>query len=371
MNVLFISSWYPNSTNPLKGVFVKKHAAAIKSAGVDIEVLALTVSYSKRLFEKKITKTVDENGVPTHLIELNSRFYKIIHIDLILQFSFLKKYFYKSIKPTFKPDVIHANVLFPAGILGYWLTRKEKLPHVITEHWSKVDNFFSKSIYSKSGKKAYNNASFVTAVSEFLRKSISKHFSSTEKIKVVPNVVNTNVFSHKTKVPSGKLVFCCVANWIGGKRPDLLFNSLQEFSKISQKTIVLNVIGEGVLIDELKSIKWNFEVNYIGNVSPKRIADKLHESDYFLHASNMETFSIVIAEALSTGTPVLASDVGAISELVNKENGLLCKNDIEHWVKGLQTLVDTKFDNQKISVAAQNYGEEKIGKLFSNLYLSV
>ena len=74
MKVLFISSWYPNSTNPLKGVFVKKHAAAIKSAGVDIEVLALTVSYSKKFYEKKVYKTTDENGVVTHLIELNSRF---------------------------------------------------------------------------------------------------------------------------------------------------------------------------------------------------------------------------------------------------------------------------------------------------------
>ena len=78
MKVLFISSWYPNSVHPLKGLFVKKHAAAIKSAGVDIEVVAITVSPSSKTFEKKIYKHTDENGIVTHQIELNSRFYKWI-----------------------------------------------------------------------------------------------------------------------------------------------------------------------------------------------------------------------------------------------------------------------------------------------------
>src|SRR5436190_17009577 len=103
MKVLFISSWYPNSTNPLKGIFVKKHAEAIKKAGVEIEVLALTVNYSKRLYEKKVTVSTDENGIRTHLIEINSSVYKLIHVNLLLQCNFLKKYFKHEIKPSFKP----------------------------------------------------------------------------------------------------------------------------------------------------------------------------------------------------------------------------------------------------------------------------
>lgn len=371
MKVLFISSWYPNSTNPLKGVFVKKHAAAIKSAGIDIEVLAIIVSYSTKFFERRESKTTDENGVTTHTIELNSRFYKIIHVDLLLQFNFLKKYFYKKIEPVFKPDLIHSNVLFPAAIMGYWLSGKEKIPHVITEHWSKVDNFFSKSVYSKSGRKAYNSAAFVTVVSEFLRKSVSKHFDNPETIKVVPNVVDTNVFKYKAKSIADKIIFCCVAHWTGGKRPDLLFDALEKFAKSTQKPVVLNVIGEGDLIEELKQKKWNFEVNYLGNLFKQEMAEKLQEANFFLHASNMETFSIVIAEALATGTPVLASNVGAIPELINKENGLLCENKIESWHEGINELIKTNFEHKKIAELAQNYDSKKIGIKFSELYKKI
>lgn len=371
MNVLFIASWYPNSTNPLKGIFVRKHAEAIKRAGAEIEVLALTVGYSKRLLEKKVSRTKDENGIVTHLIEVNSRFYKLIHVDLLLQFSFLKKYFYKEVKPSFKPDVIHSNVLYPAAIMGYWLSKKENRPHLITEHWSKVDNFFSKSLYAKSGKKAYNTAKYVTAVSEFLAKSISKHFQSADKIKVIPNVVDTSIFSFKPKSENSKLTFCCVAHWNGVKRPDLIFNALEKFSKQSTKPILLNVIGEGVLLDELKNRKWNFEIKYLGNLVRQQLADQLQATDYFLHASTMETFSIVIAEALATGTPVLASNAGAIPELLSSTNGLLCENTVESWSKGLEQLCRTKFDNSKIAQQAQNFSLEKIGNRFLELYRSI
>jgi glycosyltransferase involved in cell wall biosynthesis len=371
MKVLFISSWYPNSTNPLKGIFVKKHAEAIKKAGVEIEVLALTVSYSNKLFEKKFSRAVDEAGITTHLIELNSRFYKFIHLDLILQFAYMKKYFYRKVKPNFSPDIIHSNVLFPAAILGYWLSKKENVPHIITEHWSKVDNFFAKSLYAKSGKKTYNTAKYVTAVSEFLAKSINKHFQAPDKIKVIPNVVDTSIFSLKPKSENSKLTFCCVAHWNGVKRPDLIFNALEIFSKQNTKPIVLNVIGEGALLEELKKRKWNFEVCYLGNLVRQQLAEKLQTSDYFLHASDMETFSIVIAEALATGTPVLASNAGAIPELINSTNGLLCENTLESWNRGLEQLCNMKFDNSKISEKAQSFSLERIGSRFLELYRSI
>lgn len=371
MKVLFISSWYPNSSNPLKGVFVKKHAAAIKKAGVEIEVLAITVNPRSGLFKKKFYREVDENGVVTHIIELNSFFYKFIHVDLIMQYSFLKKYYYRQIKPKFNPDIIHSNVIFPAGVLGYWLSKKEGIPHVMTEHWSKVDKFMSHSIYSGAAKKAYPSLKFVTVVSEFLKNSLSKHVSS-DKIKVVPNVVNTDVFNYKEKNPdASEIKFSCVAHWTNPKRPDLIFKSLNEFSKNAGKKIILNVVGEGYLLEELKRTNWNFSINYLGNLPPQKLAELHQQSDYFLHASEIETFSIVIAEALATGTPVLASNVGAIPELVNDANGLLCENTSESWVSGLKKIISVEHNTLRISEQVKSYSREKVGDKFIELYRSI
>ena len=368
MKVLFISSWYPNSTNPLKGVFVKKHAAAIKKAGVEIEVLAIVVNPRSGLFEKKFYREVDENGVVTHVIELNSFFYKFIHVDLIMQYSFLKKYYYRQVKPKFNPDIVHSNVIFPAGVLAYWLSKKENKPHVITEHWSKVDKFMSHSVYSGAGKKAYASAKFVTVVSEFLKSSLSKHLNA-DKIKVVPNVVNTEIFVYKEKSSSTtEIKFSCVAHWTKPKRPDLIFNALNEFSKSAGKKIILNVVGEGYLLEDLKKSNWNFSVNYLGNLSAQKLAELQQQSDYFLHASDIETFSIVIAEALATGTPVLASNVGAISELLDDNNGIICENTSDSWLAGLKNITQKNYNHQSINKNSDRFSLLKIGNEFKSLY---
>ncbi len=369
MKVLFISSWYPNSTNALKGLYIKKHAQAIHAAGVNIQVLALTVNPSKKVFEKKVYKVIDDKGIVTHLIELNSRFYKFLHLDLFLQFSFLKKYFYKNIVKEFNPDIIHSNVLYPAAIMGHWLAKKENKPHIITEHWSGVDKFLNKSLYSGLAKKAYSEAKYITAVSGFLKNTLTKQ-ASAEKIIIVPNVVNTERFCYNEKKrEADKIIFSCAAHWGRPKRPDLIFNALEEISKKIKQKIVLNVVGVGHLINELKKPEWNFEINYLGNLVPEKLAEVMQGSDYFLHASEMETFSIVIAEALSTGTPVLASNVGAVSELINLKNGVLCENNLESWTNSILELINKNdFDRKEISKEVEKFGKKNIGEQFLRLY---
>lgn len=369
MKVLFISSWYPNSVHPLKGLFVKKHAAAIKSAGVDIEVVAITVSPSSKTFEKKIYKHTDENGIVTHQIELNSRFYKWIHLNLYFQYRVISKYIEKSVVEVFKPDIIHSNVLYPAGILGYKIAKHHKLPHIITEHWSRVDKFISGSLFGYLGKKTYNNADCVTVVSDYLKNSLSKHFTNPNKIKVAPNVISTKVFNyHKKNDTSNELNFTCVAHWNSPKRPDLIFESLNEVAKSNSKSFVLNVVGEGALLNDLKCQTWNFKINYCGNLSPDKLATVLHKTDYFLHASEIETFSIVIAEALATGTPVLASNVGATGELINNSCGYLTANTKEEWVKNLNQLLKVNYDHSIISRQGERFSPEKIGGQFLEIY---
>jgi glycosyltransferase involved in cell wall biosynthesis len=373
MKVLFISSWYPNSINPLKGLFVKKHAQAILKAGVDLQVLALTVNPSEKYYEKKIYITTDEAGLITHNIELNSRFHKFLHVDRFWQYGILKGYYLKKIKPQFKPDIIHSNVLYPAAVLGYKLSKREKVPHIITEHWSKVDKFMNTSLYANIGKKTYHFAKHITVVSDFLRKSISKHLNDPKKIEVVPNVINAAHFYFKEKnSKEDRITFCCVAQWRKPKRPDLIFNALNYLGKQLNKKIILNVVGEGHLINELKSKKWSFEINYLGNMDSEHLAGVLHHSDFFLHASDMETFSIVIAEALATGTPVLASQVGAVNELINTSNGFSIDNSAESWANGLFKLIEKRdFDHRQIAEQAKKFSEERIGQQFKELYEKV
>lgn len=367
MNILFVSYWYPTPQHPLKGIFIKKHAHAVASAGCQVCVLSLCIENSSALYKKETLRSKDEAGIETIQILIQSRFYKFLHVLPFHQYRLIRKEF-TQLKSTFDPNLIHSNVLYPAGILGHMLSKEFSKPHVITEHWSKIQKFMSKSLYASLGKKAYRDASAITVVSDFLKGTVCL-YASEDKIHRVPNVINNDVFCYTPKAITGDaLVFTCVAHWHSPKRPDLIFHALQKLTRIQQKKIRLNVIGTGPLLTELKKGNWSFDINYLGQRSPSELASTLQQSDYFLHASDVETFSVVIAEALCTGTPVLASNKGAIPELLNTSNGILCDNTLESWEHGIEQLINIKYDYEHIAQDANRFSGKMIGRSFRELY---
>lgn len=371
MNVLFIAGWYPNSTFKYQGIFSKKHAHAIKAAGVNIKVLALTVNHSKKVLEFKSDSFTDEAGVETLLLEINSRFYKLFLVSMPL-LNFIAKRNFKKHFSKFKPDVIHSNVLFPAGLLGAKLASDLNLPHVITEHWSKAAAFMENGWFAKSAIMACANAKAVMPVSNYLAKKIEKYIDS-QKLIVVPNTVNTSVFKPiSKKEKDNEIVFACLANWQNPKRPDLIFEALNVFSKTLNKKIRLKSIGGGALIQPLKNRKWNFEVEFYNFVEAETIVNLFEDVDYLLHASEDETFSIILAEAGVMGIPMAASNKGAMPELVNSTNGVLTENTIEDWVKAIEKLTASSYNREQISEEMKKLTSyEAVGSKYKEIYSGI
>ena len=373
MKILFLSSLYPSKEYPLNGNFIKEHASAIKNAGEEVVVLALNVSYWENVFRKRIEKFTDEYGIETHIIHIQSRFYKWIYINPFFLYSVLQKYFHETIYPSFNPDIIHSNILYPCAIIGDKLSVKYNKTHIITEHWSKVDKYMGTNLLSFQGRRSYRNAKFITVVSKFLKNNISKYLPDSSKIKIIPNVVDINIFSFSPKKSDNdKVIFSCIAKWNHPKQPMLFVNALEQISKIISKKIELHFVGDGSQLIEIKKLNLSYKIHFYGDIPKLHVAEILHKSDFFLHASLIETFSIVVAEALSTGTPVIASNVGALPELVNEANGILVENTVQEWEKAINSAMKISFNHLAISEAGKNkFSKESIGKQFSELYKSI
>jgi glycosyltransferase involved in cell wall biosynthesis len=370
MKVLILTSWYPNSSSPVKGIFIRNHAHAIRSAGVEVRLLALVVNPSKKWFSLSKSRFADEEGMITYLIEINSRLSDFIHWSIFYQYLLIKRYYFKHIEPEFKPDIIHSNVIYPTAVMGHWLAKNTGKKHIITEHWSKVDKFMRKPYFSKLGLSAYNKADAITTVSGFLRQKVLRYLRDPAKVTVIPNVVNLDLFRDVPARDPGEmdLSFICVATWSPPKRPDLIFQALERVSGTLNKSIVLNVVGEGPLLQELRIRKWSFKINYLGYISQKELVSAFGGSNYFLHASDLETFSVVIAEAHASGLPVLASDVAAIPELINPSNGMVCPNTVEAWTDTLQKMIANEYDRIKVRSSSFNFNQKDIGQAFIDLY---
>jgi glycosyltransferase involved in cell wall biosynthesis len=64
-------------------------------------------------------------------------------------------------------------------------------------------------------------------------------------------------------------------------------------------------------------------VHFPGYVSGDQKAEQLRQADLFVLPSRADNFPISLLEAMSYGLPVVVSDVGAMEEVVSKENGIV------------------------------------------------
>jgi glycosyltransferase involved in cell wall biosynthesis len=121
-----------------------------------------------------------------------------------------------------------------------------------------------------------------------------------------------------------KLVSC--SNLIPVKRVDLIMESLKVLENVSLEWIV---IGDGDLREELEQqvskLPLSIKVNFLGRVHNKQIYELYNELNpqLFINLSSSEGVPVSIMEAMSFGTPVIATNVGGTSEIVNNNNGYL------------------------------------------------
>lgn len=381
MEILFLCSWYPTPENPNFGIFIKEHAVSVRLAGHRVTAFSVICKKSNDLCSLTKHDYVDENDIHVIQIIISSRYRDFFHHLLPYHYIILLQALKPLIKSGYSPDLIHTNVVFSAGILGNWLSHKLKIPYIITEHWSRVPRLLKQPVLSSWGIKAYQSSAKILPVSGFLQNRLCELIPELDKNKftVVGNIVDTKTFRYKPKNRTkGVIRFCAIATWnkkkIPDKKPELFIEALGKLKKEIEEEISLTIIGGGDNLLYLKSLCASNEINVkcTGYIPKSEIAEELYLCDYFLHASTIETFSIVVAEALLTGTPVLCSNVGALPELVNQSNGVLCNNTADEWIDGMKCIINTLYDAEEISNGISNrFSPENIGRKISDIYAQI
>ncbi|MBL4706192.1 MAG: glycosyltransferase, partial [Flavobacteriales bacterium] len=203
LNILFLSSWYPNRVTTTKGNFVQRHAEAVATK---CNVVTIHVLEDPDLIDEKyqISRQV-ENGVDT------IRVYTRAGIPKLAKWTRYFKGYDKAIQimlETFRPDVIHGNVFFPVGIVAKKWGVKWSVPIVFTEHLTAYlpanqDNLKPRHLRSiKTSALATNR---IIPVSNDLMNAM-KELQIGDKYEVVPNVVDTSLFKPGTNTGTRKRI---------------------------------------------------------------------------------------------------------------------------------------------------------------------
>jgi len=371
--VLIISFWNPTSEFPQQGIFIQDQAKAICSQRRNVVFLQVNILNSKSIFLKRAIEESDwQNGIRI-VLNLSTRLWKLWYVNPWI----LERVIFRSVKKcktTIKPAIIHSNVIFPCGIVGYLLSKRLGTKTIISEHWSKSERLLHHPLFKRIALKSYRKASAIICVSQYLSDKIRRN-TQHQNIHIVPNIVDTDIFCYKPEFKKvgdkDTIKFLCVANWRLPKRLDLIVESLIEFAGQSKRLIELKVAGKGPQIEIMKkkNLPVNLKIDWLGYIDKRSIAELLQKTDYFLHASDTETFSVVTAEALATGTPVIVSNTGALPELVNSSNGLLAENNTVSWIKAIAEIRTHQFDREAIALQnRERFSAKNIGHSIIDQY---
>ena len=371
MYVLFLNSWYPNKILHTNGDFVQEHAKAVATQCTVICLQVQGVRNQKEAFiiDKKRHKEVLEVTVYYAQIKGNTIIASLKKIKRQHQ-AFL--FGYKAISVNYpKIDIIHLNVAFPAVFFAWYLNSKFKIPFITTEHSttylkSNPTNFSVFELYPI--KRILAKSRFICPVSELLKNEMIKT-GIKGNYRVIPNVINTNVFTYKQKKTNTKIQIVHVSSLCNKhKNYEGILRVIKKLSH-SRNDFTLTIVSNS---DLTNCIDYATKLNLSKTVFKTKqsyckedIAKAMQQSDLFLLFSNYETFSLVVPESLSCGTPVIATDVGVISELITPDNGALVNvGDEKDLLNKLNSILNTipSFDTEKIVREAQklfNYEESR------------
>ena len=371
--ILWLTTWYPNRYDQVGGIFVQEHVKAAVAAGAEIHVMAFHLIRDHHLFFVEQEKYSEGNRLQVTIWHIHSRFHDLVYHFPRVWFNRLKREWKKTSAWT-RFDLIHAQVIHGAGLNAYRLSRQLGIPFILTEHSSKARTFLEKGMHKWEAKRVLDQAAAITVVSPFLASQIQSFVREKDKLIIIPNVVNNVYRFNGAPLPKDKWIFSAVATWQKPKRPDLLIASLHQVAENADRPVELQVIGDGPLLTIMREMNQTgkLKVNFLGRKTKAEIHEIFNQSHFFLHASDYETFSVVVAEALCNGLPCLVSNTGALPSFIQEENGVVCDNDLNEWVAGINKLIAGNFNRSKISMdATDRFNPNTIGNQLVSLYQSI
>ncbi len=324
---------------------------ALKEKGHNVVVVSLFNE------ETLISKRLEQNGIKVVFLNKKLGF----DLEIFSQIS-------KLIKQE-RPDVVHAHLRSMPYVMpvATWHHVKRK---VYTFH------SIAQTDGGKVGKLIYrfffkHLAVIPVSLSKLVQKSICDvHQLPIENIPVVFNGVNLSRCIPKDSYSyDDEFKVIHVGRFADVKNHYAMVTALAE---LKQEKVRFQFMGDGPLEDDIRQLAKDLDVedkiDFLGLQS--NVYPFLHNADAFVLPSKYEGIPMSIAEAMGTGLPIIASNVGGIPDmLTNEESAILIqptKDDIIIPVKRLmndETLrrcIGTKAREKSVYFSAEMMAEKYI-----------
>ncbi|MET0012470.1 MAG: glycosyltransferase family 4 protein [Sedimenticola sp.] len=386
INILVITSLYPNAEQYRHGIFVETRLRHLISSGeIHAEVIAPVPwfpfnskhfgSYSKY---SRVPLSEVRNGIKIY----HPRYLVLPKIGMYFTPLFMTLSLYFAVRKArssgFNYDMIDGHYYYPDGVAISLLSLLLNKPFTLTARGTDINLIPEYWLPRKLILWAARKATASITVCQALKDKMIEIGAVGNKIHVLRNGVDLKLFrpleKEKCKSKHGvkQNTLLSVGHLIERKGHDLVIKALRELPECN-----LIIAGDGELEQDLNKLVSHYGLNdrvrFLGAVTQDQLAEIYNAVDILVLASSREGWANVLLESMACGTPVVATSIWGTPEVVRKpEAGVLVENrDAESIAEGVRELMNSYPDRSDTRKYAELFSWDATVKGILNLFNNI
>jgi glycosyltransferase involved in cell wall biosynthesis len=360
---------YPNDAQPEHGVFVEQRLRRLLATGeVTAEVMApvpwfpwMSARFGKYAAFARVPPEETRHGVRVS----HPRVPVIPKVGMTLAPYLMAAALRGPVRRALERmpfDAIDAHYLYPDGVAAAMLADRFRKPFVLTARGSDVNVIARYAAPRRLIKWAIGRAERVVTVSRALRDALVEIGVDEAHVEVLPNGVDLELFTpagRSAAEPAAQRRLLAVAHLKPGKGLHAVIDALRGLPNCT-----LDLAGDGPLRRPLeehaRALGVEGRVRFLGSVPHARLAEHYRAADALILASEREGMPNVVLEALACGTPVIATRVGGVPEIMTDPvAGVLIESGSASAVAdGVRALLAEPRDPRRVREFALRFGWE-------------
>jgi glycosyltransferase involved in cell wall biosynthesis len=380
MRILTYTSLFPNPQQPMLGIFIYQRVVSFShQPGKSVTVLA-PVPYSPSWFPLERSRKfsqIPKQELTGSLGVFHPRYLLFPKVSMPLHglMMFLGSVgLAKRLHQDAAFDCIDAHYVYPDGLAAILLGKTLGIPVFLSVRGTDINVFPSFRTIRPMVRWSLNKAAGIITVSLALRDAVKRLGISEERVRVISNGVDTDRFHprnqmearHTLKVPPQARIVISV----GGLAVHKGFLPLvRAAARLAAKIpdFRLYIIGEGPLRPEIeqlvRALGLESIVKIVGGCENELLRFWYSAADVSCLVSAREGLPNVVLESLACGTPVVATGVGGIPELLSSpEYGIIVQQTPESIAEGLGRALEANWNREKIASAGQSRTWETVAR---------
>lgn len=350
---LIISNMYPTKEHLAYGVFVKNQVQQLNEAGIET---LLAVNDNPATGKKNVLKK-----------------YAKWALNVLATFRKNKR----------DISLTHAHYVFPSGMFSYYLKKRYNVPYVVTAHGGDINKMAKKSARIQGyTTKILQHADHVIAVGEELAQTIQQDYGiEPTRLSVMSMGIDRNVFKLGDKqqmqqelgMDCERTNFLFVGNIIEEKGVSELITAFQQLEEGTATLYCIGSTKDASFTAKVKALVKSEHIHFIEPMPQAELARYFQAADVFVLPSYIEGLGLVALEAMSCGTPVIASSVGGLKYMLADDAGVLVPpKDAAALQQAMeQALNGLDINEQKVQELLITHDAQNIVKRLKEIYANV